>query len=63
MERIDNFLIDNDTVSTLVTQKDGSVILIIYFEKMVLHKKQYKTFAAAKAQETRLLKHYHLSIY
>ena len=60
MERIDNFLIDNDTVSTIVTQKDGTVILTIYFEKRVLHKKQYKTFAAAKGQETRLLKHYKL---
>lgn len=57
---IENFLIDNDTVSTLVTQKNGTVILTIYFEKRVLHKKAYKTFAAAKAQETRLLKHYKL---
>lgn len=53
--------ITNDTISTIIQKKDGSCILTIYLEKRVLHEKKYKTFAAAKAQETRLLKHYHLS--
>lgn len=55
--------IDNETISTIIRQKDGSCILTIYFEKRILHEQKYKTFSAAKAQETRLLKHYHLSVY
>ena len=57
---INGQFIDKNTVSTIRTQKNGSVILTIYFEYRVLHKKEYKTFAAAKAQETRLLRHYKL---
>lgn len=54
--------ITNDTISTIRTQKDGSAVLTVYFEKKVLHEKTYKTFTAAKAQETRLLKHYDLLV-
>ncbi len=57
---MDKLFITNDTVSTIVAQNDGSWILTIYFEKQTLHEKQYKTFAAAKAQETKLLKRYDL---
>lgn len=52
----------NDTISTIETQKDGSATLTVYFEKKVLHEKTYKTYSAAKAQRTRLLKHYDLLV-
>ena len=58
--KLDGFIIDENTISTIVRQKNGLVILTIYDKKCVLHKKEYKTFAAAKAQETRLIKYYKL---
>jgi len=55
--------IGNDTISTIVMQQDKTALLTIYCQKQVLHEKQYKTFSAAKAQETKLLKRYRLSCY
>lgn len=52
------FYITNDTISTIRTQKNGFVVLTVYFEKKILFEKTYKTFAAAKAQETKLLNKY-----
>jgi len=56
------FISDN-TISTIVMQQDKTALLTIYCQKQILHEKQYKTFAAAKTQETKLLKHYRLSCY
>ena len=54
--------ITNDTLSTIITEHDGSCILTVYHEKRILHEKQYKTFSAAKAQETRILNRYDLFV-
>jgi len=55
--------ISNDTISTIVMQQDKTAVLTIYRQKQILHEKQYKTFSAAKTQETKLLKRYRLSCY
>ena len=55
--------ISENTISTIVMQQDGSAVLTIYRQKQKLHEKHYKTFSAAKAQETKLLKRYRLSCY
>ena len=55
--------IDNSTISTIRKNIYGSWTLTIYHEKKILHEKTYKTIAAAKAQETKLLKKYKFSCY
>ena len=58
--------ITSDTLSTITKANTGNntyVVLRIYRNKQVIFMKEYKTFSAAKAQETKLLKKYRLSVY
>ena len=47
-------------IARIIVFDNGSAELTIFFKKAVLHKQIYKTYAAAKQQQTRLLKYYKL---
>jgi hypothetical protein len=53
--------ITNETIATIViNEKTGKYILTMYREKKVIFTKEYKTFAAAAAQQTRYQKKFNL---